>query len=181
MNCCKRRYARQAMGALALCAGIACAAAADTSPQFGAFGIDLSAQDKSVRPGDDFYRYVNGHWLATTKIPADHASWGSFDELAVQADTDVRSIIEAAAMSKAAKGTNAQKIGDFYGAFLDTSKIEQLGLAPAKAGLDEIEGLKTHAEIAALIARPGMPVDGPITYGISLDEKNPDRYIVGIE
>jgi putative endopeptidase len=180
MHIFNHRFSRPRIGLLILVACVVSAGLADVPAEFGSFGIDLKAQDKSVRPGDDFFRYVNGRWLTTTKIPSDHASWGAFDELAVQADADVRSIIEAAAMTQAARGTNAQKIGDFYGAFLDTAKIEQLGLAPAQASLDEIAGLKTHAEVAALIARPGMPLDGPITYGISLDEKNPDRYIVAI-
>jgi putative endopeptidase len=149
-------------------------------PQFGAFGIDLAAQDTGVKPGDDFYRYVDGHWLASEKIPADRATWGSFAVLREQADSDVRSIIETAAAARSPAGTNQQKIGDFYQAFLDTTKIDQLGLAPAKAGLDAIARLKTHAEVAALIAKPGMPLDGPVGYGISLDQKNPDRYIVNI-
>ena len=157
--------------------------AADTmsvAPRFGVFGIDFTAQDQAVRPGDDFYRYVDGHWLATEKIPADRATWGSFAELREQADSDVKSIIEAAVGAQAPAGTDEQRIGDFYNAFLDTRKIDQLGLAPARAGLDAIAGLKTHEQVAALIAEPGMPLDGPIGYGISLDQKNPDRYIVNI-
>ncbi|HEY2780308.1 MAG TPA: M13-type metalloendopeptidase [Steroidobacteraceae bacterium] len=149
-------------------------------PQLGTFGIDLGAMDKSVKPGDDFYRYVNGHWLATEKIPADQSTWGSFDILEVQAELDVKSIIEAAAASYSAAGTNEQKIGDFYNAFLDREKIDKLGLAPAKAGLDAVAALKDHAQVAALIADPRYPLDGPIAYGITLDQKNPDRYIVSI-
>jgi predicted metalloendopeptidase len=153
---------------------------APTAPRFGSFGIDLAARDKTIRPGDDFFRYVDGHWLATEKIPADRSTWGSFAVLREQADSDVQAIVAAAAALHAAPGTNEQKIGDFYGAFLDTGKIDRLGLAPAKAGLDAIAKLKTHGQVAALIAVPGMPLDGPIGYGISLDQKDPDRYIVEI-
>ncbi len=149
-------------------------------PQFGSFGIDLNAEDRAVNPGDDFFRYVNGHWLASTQIPADRANWGSFYILGEQANVDVRAIIEKAAAAHAPIGTNRQKIGDFYNAFLDTTKIEALGLKPAKAALDAIANLQTHAQVAALMSSPGMPLDGPISYGITLDEKNPDRYIVGI-
>jgi putative endopeptidase len=175
------RFSRPRTGLLMLCASVLCAGLCVAAAEFGSFGVDLAAMDKSVRPGDDFFRHVNGRWLATTKIPSDHSSWGAFDELEVQAEADVRSIIETAAATKGVKGSNAQKIGDYYAAFLDTARIEQLGLAPAQAALDEIANLKTHTQVAALIARPGMPLDGPITYGISLDEKNPDRYIVAIE
>jgi putative endopeptidase len=150
------------------------------APQFGTFGIDLAAQDKSVKPGDDFYRFANGHWLATAKIPADKTSWNSFAVLHEQAEADVKAIIETAAAAHAPTGSNAQKIGDFYNAFLDRAKIEQLGLAPARPALEQIANLKTHAEVAALIAEPGIPLDGPVTYDITIDEKNPDRYIVSI-
>ena len=63
----------------------AAAAANPAAPQFGSFGIDLAAQDKSVKPGDDFHRYVNGHWLAAEKIPADQSSWGPLEMLEEQA------------------------------------------------------------------------------------------------
>ncbi len=169
-------------GLIMLCAVLATPALAEAPTSFGNFGIDLSAMDKRVRPGDDFFRYVNGNWLTSTKIPGDHSSWSTFDELEAQAETDVRAILEAAAKPGAAnaKDDKARKIGDYYRTFLDTARIDQLGLTPARPVLDEIESLNTHAQVAALIARPGVPVDGPITYGISLDEKNPDRYIVAI-
>jgi putative endopeptidase len=176
--------ARVCVLALGALMGAASVGMADTNqpgaPRFGSFGIDLAAMDPSVKPGNDFFRYVDGRWLATEKIPADRTTWGSFAILREQADSDVKAIIETAAAADAPKGTNGQKIGDYYKAFLDTGKIDQLGLAPAKAGLAAIAGIKTHEQAAALIATPGMPLDGPIGYGISLDEKNPDRYIVEI-
>jgi putative endopeptidase len=158
----------------------AAAAGNPDAPQFGSFGIDLAAQDKSVKPGDDFYRYVNGRWLATEKIPADQSSWGPLEVLEEQAELDVKAIIAASAAARAAAGTNEQKIGDFYSAFLDRDKIDGLGLTPAKVGLGAIAALKTHEQVAATIADPRFPLDGPIGYGITLDQKNPDRYIVSI-
>ncbi|HEX3395459.1 MAG TPA: M13 family metallopeptidase [Steroidobacteraceae bacterium] len=167
----------------ALGGGAVCTAGAANDPavpQLGTFGIDLKAMDKSIKPGDDFYRYVNGHWLATEKIPADQSGWGPLQVLQEQAESDVKSIIEASAAAHAAHGTTEQKIGDFYAAFLDSAKINQLGLTPARSGLDSIAALKDHGQVAAFIADPRFPVDGPISYAITLDQKNPDRYIVGI-
>src|SRR5580698_9713537 len=105
-------------------------------PRFGSFGIDLAAQDPSVKPGNDFFRYADGHWLATEKIPADRTTWGAFAVLREQADSDVKAIIETAAGTNAPAGTNEKKIGDFYKAFLDAGTIDRLGLAPAKAALE---------------------------------------------
>jgi putative endopeptidase len=149
-------------------------------PQIGPFGIDLTAMDTSIKPGDDFYRYVNGTWLKNAKIPADRASWGTFAQLAEKSQKEVQDLIESAAKAQPPKGSIDQKIGDFYATFLDTDAIERQGLAPAKRSLDAIAALKTHAEVAALIAMPGLPLDGPISWRITLDDKNPDRYIVGV-
>ncbi len=44
-------------------------------------GIDLQWLDKSVRPQDDFFRFMSGKWLNTAEIPADRGRWGSFDQL----------------------------------------------------------------------------------------------------
>jgi putative endopeptidase len=150
------------------------------TPDFGPFGIELSAQDKSVKPGDDFFRYANGHWLSTEKIPPDRTRWGAFEQLREKSEADVKAVIDAAVAAQNPPGSNEQKIADYYKSFLDTDAIEKRGTAPAKHGLDAIAALKTHEQVAALIATPGMPLDGPIGYAITLDEKDPDRYIVGV-
>jgi putative endopeptidase len=150
------------------------------SAQVGAFGIDLSAQETSVKPGDDFYRYANGHWLATEQIPPDRTRWGIFDELREQSETAVRSVIEAAAAGRNAPGRNERKIADYYQSFLDTDAIERLGLAPAQHGLDAIAALKTHEQAAVLIATPGMALKGPVGWTIAVDDKDPDRYTVNV-
>src|ERR1700742_386755 len=124
-----------ALGVSGICAAApAPAAGGSGAPQLGSFGIDLAAMDKSVKPGDDFYRYVNGHWLATEKIPPDQSSWGSFDILQIRAELDVKAIIETAAAAHAAPGTIEQKIGDFYSAFLDRTKIDRLGVEAGRGG-----------------------------------------------
>jgi putative endopeptidase len=149
-------------------------------PQIGPLGIDMKAADPSVRPGDDFYRYANGTWLKTEEIPADRASWSTFNQLAEESQNEVRDLIEAAEKGHAPMGAAYQKIGDYYAAFLDTDLIERQGLKQAKRQLDTIARLRTHADVAKLIATPGVSLDGPISWSITLDEKNPDRYIVRI-
>ena len=155
------------------------AAAAD-SPRFGTFGLELTSIDKSVKPGDDFYRYAEGNWLRTASIPSDRSSWGVFDELNERTQQQVSAILEAASAAKAPSGSSTQKIGDYYAAFLNTERIDQLGLQPARSWLEAIAALKTHAQAAALIAKPGSPLDGPFHLLIKVDEKNPDRYILRI-
>ena len=161
-------------------AAAALAAPAKPTPQLGAFGLDLTAGDAGVRPGDDFFQHANGHWLRTEQMPADRSRWDSFDILHEKATADVHAILEAAALSKSAADSVDRKIGDYYAAFLDGAAIEARGLAPAAAGLQAIAAAASHEDVARLLARADLDLPAPIEFGISLDRKHPDRYVVGI-
>ncbi len=157
-------------------------ALADTRPvnlPFGAFGLDLAAQDKTVKPGDDFYHYANGHWLATSQIPADRATWGVFDALSEQSTERVRSLIQGLP-ADAAPGTLEQKVGDYYRAFLDQAAIDAKGIEPAKPALDAISAARSYQDIAILMGRPDLGLESPVNYAIGVDAKNPDRYLVDL-
>lgn len=83
-------------------------------------GIDFQNIDKSVRPQDDFYEYVNGTWLKTAEIPSDRTNIGAFYDLRENAREDVKAIIEeVAAMPTLKAGTDEQKVADLYRAFMD--------------------------------------------------------------
>lgn len=112
-------------------------------------GIELENMDTSVRPQDNFFRFVNGAWLENTEIPADRARWGSFDELRENADRQVLEIIkEAAAIEDAEKGSDEQKIGDLFMSFMDTERIEDLRLEPLSDLLSAIDALSSHNDLA---------------------------------
>lgn len=148
--------------------------------RLGSFGVDLEGRDASVKPGDDFFRYAGGTWIKNNPIPADRSSWNSFSVLRDESDGNVRVIIDELAKQPQAKGTIEQKIADFYNAYVDTAVIEAKGLAPAQAGLRAIAKAKTHRDLAVLMARPDLPIGGPLNWGVGVDSKNPDRYIVTI-
>jgi len=94
-------------------------------------GIDRSNMDLSVRPQDDFYSYVNGTWLETTEIPADRTTTGVFRDLRESAREDVLAIIQnLAAEPDLAPGTDEQKVADLYNSFMDTERLEELGMSP---------------------------------------------------
>ena len=112
-------------------------------------GIDLRNMDTSVRPQDDFYAYTNGAWLKDTAIPADKSRWGSFDELRETALVNLRTIIDTIAAQKdKAPGSEAQKIGDLYASYMDSSRIERLGITPLAAELKAIGRLTSAAQLA---------------------------------
>jgi len=82
-------------------------------------GIDTAGMDLSVRPQDDFFRYVNGKWADNTPIPADQSGYGSFAMLRERAQERVRAIIEDEARTGAAPGSISEKVGDFYKSYMD--------------------------------------------------------------
>jgi len=174
------------LAALAACAtgqppaAPAVTSAAPSAPaRIGAWGLDLTTHDTTVRPGDDFFRYANGHWLDTHEIPADRARWGSFDALDEDAQRKVHELIAALA-EDAPAGSAEQKVGDFYRAYMDTAAINRAGLTPAQPALAAIRAVRTHRDLATLLGRPDLGLKSPIQLAIRPDEKNPDRYIVSL-
>jgi len=168
--------------ALAACSNAPPKAAAPVAPagtpaEIPPWGLDLGMRDTAVKPGDDFYRYADGHWLDTHQIPADRTRWSSFDELDERSQQQVLSIVQALP-ADAPEGSDAQKVGDYYRAFIDSAAIEQKGLAPARAGLDAIAAAKNHHDLTRLMGRVDLGLTAPLRLAITIDQKNPDRYMV---
>ena len=91
---------------------------ASSKPENGAWGIDLTGMDPSVKPGDDFFKYVNGKWLERTQIAPDKLDAGGLMALQDKALDETKVILEAAAAdTTAAKGSETQKIGDWYASY----------------------------------------------------------------
>ncbi|HZZ33184.1 MAG TPA: M13 family metallopeptidase N-terminal domain-containing protein, partial [Phenylobacterium sp.] len=114
-------------------------------------GLDLAGIDRAVQPGDDMFRYANGHWLATTQIPPDRSSWGVGAELTELTNRRVQALIQTAA--KAAPATEARKIGDYYSSYLDEAKIESLGLTPLRPTLIRIGAIQDRKGLSAEFGR----------------------------
>jgi predicted metalloendopeptidase len=144
-------------------------------------GIATQFIEPSVRPQDDFFEYLNGKWLKTVEIPSDKSSWGSFMELRENTLPQLRGIIEKVATKNAAKGTDEQRIGDFYASFMDEARLEQLGVTPLKGELDKIAAMKDKSELPAMLARLGkIGVGVPFDFGIHQDNKDSTKYVADI-
>ena len=152
--------------------------AAATAPELGTFGVDLTAVEETIDPGDDFYGHVNGTWLKSFEIPDDYSSYGSFTLLAERSEDRLRSIIEGDEIAKAAPGSTGQKVRDFYAGYLDAAAIDQKGLAPLAEDLAAIDALATPADAAAAFFNPSLRAKSPIGFFIGVDAKRPDRYAV---
>ncbi|MGO4477798.1 M13 family metallopeptidase [Massilia sp. 2TAF26] len=181
-----KRLALSALS-LALIAGFAHAAegastkSAPASRPTLASGIATQYIDPSVRPQNDFYQYLNGKWLQTVQIPADQASWGSFDQLYENSLAELRGIIEKVSADGAPRNADAKRIGDFYASFMDEARLEQLGFTPLKGELDRIAALKDKTELPALLAHLGkIGVNVPFDFGIHQDNKDSTKYVADI-
>ena len=146
-------------------------------------GINLEALDRSTRPQDDLFRFVNGTWLDTTEIPGDRARFGTFDILREESTARVRDLIEeAAAAEHVAPGTPKRQVGDLYASFMDTDRIEELGLAPLQAVLSEVASVDDVESLGRALGRLERDgVDGPLRHFVSPDERSPEDYVVYLE
>jgi putative endopeptidase len=112
------------------------AAYSQDAPALEAHGIVVANMDRSVKPGDDFYRYANGDWIKRTEIPPDRSEIGVFDSLIDLSQRRVAGLIEEAAKANAPAGSNTRKIADLYQSYMDETTIEAKGLAPLRPQLD---------------------------------------------
>jgi putative endopeptidase len=144
-------------------------------------GIDVSGMDVSVRPQDDFFRYVNGKWVDNTPIPADLASYGTFATLRDRTQEAVRAIVEGEAGASGAPGSNGQKVGAFYKSFMDERHVESLGIQPLAeeiAAIDRIASIHDLPAAFARAARNGARM--PFSISVAPDQRNSEVYAVQI-
>src|ERR1019366_4699813 len=110
--------------------------------------------DRTCAPCTDFNTFANGGWMAKNPIPAAYPSWGVDDEVNERNREILHQILEDAANNHAAaKGSNLQKVGDYYGTCMDTAKIESDGIKPLKPELDRIAKIASTANLEAEIGR----------------------------
>ncbi len=140
-------------------------------------GITFDNMDTSVHPGDDFFEYVNGTWLANTEIPADKSRFGSFNVLRDNAEDDVRAIIEEASASGAEQGSAEQKVGDLFASYMDMETRNALGIEPLAARMGQIDAIEDLAGISAYFAEAGKySYSTPLAMYISVDARIPTQY-----
>ena len=160
--------------AAAACGSIATAALAQTAPKFGSWGYDQSAMDRSVKPGDDFFDFVNGSWAKRTEIAADRTFVGIDSVLNDQIERDVRAIVEDMASKPSAPGTSERQVGDYYASYMDEAAIDSRGTAPLKPYLARVAAVKDRAGLLDLFAN--QEFISPIGIFIDADPDDPTRY-----
>jgi putative endopeptidase len=131
--------------------------------KFADKGIHRTNLDTTANPVQDFYQFANGGWLKNNPIPSTEARWGSFNELQEFNNAALHKVVETdAADTKAAKGSNTQKVGDFYAAGMDSVNVEKAGITPLKAELDQIDGIKDIKGVIDVVTAFQMNGVGPL-------------------
>ena len=148
--------------------------AADRTDGWGSAGIQTWWNDSSVKPGDDFFRFVNGKWLDQAVIPADRTSTGGFIVLRDLSETRMKAIFDELVKSNPAPGSDAERVVTAYKAFMDTDAIEAKGLAPLKPHLDRIKAANTPEALVDLFVEPQF--SSPVNLGVGIDGKKSDSY-----
>ena len=141
-------------------------------------GIELENFDKSVSPDEDFFRYVNGQWLAKTKIPDDQSNYGAFTALDIETKEAIKKIIEDASAQKSPSPI-AKQVGDFYRSYTDIAQRNKAGLQPIQGMLSQIKAIGNKDQLLKLagsLSRRGIA--SFYNFYIEPDAKRSDQYAV---
>lgn len=143
-----------------------------------ASGIDLANMDKSVRPQDNFYRYVSGGWLKATEIPGDKTAVGSFYDLRDDADDAVKAIIEELAATEGLKvGSDEQKVADLFRSYMNADARNAAGIKPIQPFFDDINAIADKEGLASFFgANQSIGIGSPLAFYISVDAKDSSNY-----
>jgi putative endopeptidase len=181
-----RRMMVALVGAAVLCAITAPGAVrADDSPSPG---INIANMDTSVKPGDDFFAYVNGTWDKQTEIPADRSRWGVIDELRELNRKRTIDLILGLDAKGSAVDPEGRKIADYYAAFMDETTIERLGYAPLRPALERIRAIADRKQLARwlggtiradvdVLNATNVQTDNILGLWVAQDLNDPSRYV----
>ncbi|MEZ7505750.1 M13 family metallopeptidase [Flavobacterium sp. Arc2] len=144
-----------------------------------ASGLMLKNMDTLIRPGDNFDAYVNGTWQRNTLIPADKPNYGAGYIVYDKSQEDVKAIIENASKSDFADGSDEQKIGDYYGAYMDSIGRNKIGVAPLLPEFKKIDSISNYSDLAEYFGHANQSGNNsPFVIGVMEDLKDPSQYML---
>ena len=141
-------------------------------------GIDKANFDMSVKPGIDFYDYVDANWNKNNPIPPEYTRWGAFSQLQDESLIAMRTILEGLSNIEGRLGPDARKLRDFYATAMDEKKLKEQGLTPLAGDLETISKLKQPDELLPLVAHLHINgVSAVFSFSVHQDEKLSTRYV----
>ncbi len=146
-------------------------------------GIEIADLDRAADPCKDFFQFSNGAWRAANPIPSTMDRW-SRRWAAGEANKDELRVIleEASAKQGLPKGSVDQLIGDYYGACMDESRVNQAGATPIKPLLADINAIKDQAGLQKMIIRlQDLGIQVPFALNAASDNHNPSQVIADVQ
>ncbi len=139
-------------------------------------GFDRGDLDQAIRPQDDFYRHVNGRWMATTQIPPEWSRYGTMQIVYERAEEQIRVIVQEATRPNPAADPDQRKIGDLYNSFMDVERIETRGLQPIEPDLARIDAIRSHEDLVRYFGHAlttGITV--PVNFYVDASADRPEQ------
>lgn len=157
------------------------AEAVETVPaELGTFGVDLTARNEAVKPGDDFFMYASGTWYDNYELPADKTRFGAFTALAERSEDRVKSIIDELNTADDLQG-EAKLIADFYHSYMNTEALNSKGITPIQSTLDSIAAVDSVQALTSEFGRAWLTDSiTPIWGGMWYDRLDPNRYQLSV-
>ncbi|MCC2617475.1 M13 family metallopeptidase [Aestuariibacter halophilus] len=149
-------------------------------PELGSFGVDLTARNEAVKPGDDFFMYASGTWYDNYVMPADKTRYGAFTGLAERSEERVKAIIDDLSKAENLSG-EAKLIADFYNAYMDTDALEEKGFAPIQDMLDGFAAIETTKGLTKAFGNAWLTgTQSPIWGGMWYNRLDPNEYQLSV-
>ncbi|GGO74250.1 M13 family metallopeptidase [Bowmanella pacifica] len=148
--------------------------------ELGSFGVDLTARNEAVKPGDDFFMYASGTWYDNFEMPADKTRYGAFSELADKSEEQVKQIIDELASAKNLTGEK-KLIADFYHAYMDMDSINAKGLSPIQSTLNNIAAIDSVKSLTEVFGNAWLTgTRSPIYAGLWYNRLDPNQYQLSV-
>lgn len=151
-----------------------------TQPELGSFGIELSARNLAVKPGDDFFMHASGTWYDNFEMPSDKTRYGAFSLLADRSEDRVKQIIDDISKAKDLS-FEEQLIANFYNAYMDIDAINAKGLEPVQALIDQINDIDSVIDLTSVFGNAWLTgVSSPINAGLGFNRLDPNEYQLSV-
>src|ERR1035437_4766272 len=140
----------------------------------------VSHIDSTVKPGDDFFLFANGKWFKSHPIPASEQSNGLWQLIQDTINAQIRNICESsAALTNPEKGSNKQKIGDFFFSGMDSVTVNKKGISDLKDDFEMIDKITDVSDLMKATAYIQMIAGSPMFgFGLGQDEKISNKYAI---
>ena len=156
-----------------------CTAATATSESPLKSGVDRDNFDTTIKPGDNFFEYVNGRWIKENPIPAEYSRWGAFPKLHDDNLLALRKIVEGLNESPKSLDDDSRKLRDFYATAMDEAKLNEQGAKPLADEFDRIAKINSPNDLIELVGHlQASGLSGLFSFGAGQDEKHSSQYTI---